>query len=95
MSVCGANNDSIKVIGALLIEFSSGPSANDSTTKQIVYICEGVSGVLLSLEACVELGLVNDNFPQSCLSASYGPAKKNHPERSVPIIPSSTEETGT
>ena len=70
MTVCGANNSSIKVLGALLIEFSRGPGYNEPRTKQIVYICEGVVGALLSLEACMDLKLVNESFPQSCNSAA-------------------------
>ena len=65
MSVRGANNSSIKVLGALLVEFSLGqgnkqPGQVQPTSKQIVYICEGVVGALLSLEACIDLGLVQE-----------------------------------
>ena len=64
MSVCSANNANINVLGALLVEFSLGPENENSISKQIVYICDGVTGVLLSLEACVDLGLVKDSFPK-------------------------------
>ena len=57
MSVCGANSSSIKILGALMIDFSQGPKATDLTSNQIVYICDGVAGALLSLEACIDLGL--------------------------------------
>ena len=61
MSVCGADSTDIKVLGAVLVELKcKGASA---TSKQVVYICEGVAGALLSLEACVDLGLVAENFP--------------------------------
>ena len=54
MTVCGANNINIHVLGALLVEFSHKdmpitPGVTQPTSKQIVYICEGVVGVLLSL----------------------------------------------
>ena len=29
-----------------------------------MYICEGVAGALLSLDACIDLGLVPENFPK-------------------------------
>ena len=61
MSVCGADNSDIKVIGAVLVEFKC--KVVPKTSKQVVYVCEGVAGALLSLEACVDLGLVADNFP--------------------------------
>ena len=50
MSVTGANASSINVLGAILVEFRN--RLNDNISKQVVYICEGVSGALLSLEAC-------------------------------------------
>ena len=68
MSVCGANNSNIKVLGALLIEFSTGAKPGDPSTKQIVYICDGVVGALLSLEACIDLKLVEEQFPHACVS---------------------------
>ena len=61
MSVCGADNANIVVLGALLVEFSIKNSSMIS--KQVIYICEGVSGGLLSLEACIDLGLVDEQFP--------------------------------
>ena len=63
MSVCGANNENIKVIGAVLVEL--GIRESPAVSKQIVYMCDGVAGALLSLEACIDLGLVHENFP-SC-----------------------------
>ena len=68
MSVSGANSTSIKVIGAMLVEFSSKES-NHCTSKQVVYVCEGVSGALLSLEACIDLGLVSNKFPHTTVDA--------------------------
>ena len=77
MTVSGADNSSIKVLGALLVELSRGSRPSDSTTKQIMYICEGVFGSLLSLEACVDLGLVEEQFPQACVSAAVQKSGKN------------------
>ena len=65
MSVCGADNANIKVLGALLVEFAYKNTALKS--KQVVYICDGVGGALLSLEACIDLGLVSDNFPNNAV----------------------------
>ena len=77
MTVSGANNSNIKVLGALLVELSRGSSQGDLTTKQIIYICEGVVGALLSFEACVDLGLVRDDFPQTCVSVAGQGSRKN------------------
>ena len=62
MTVSGANSSNMVVLGAILVEFR-GPT--NLKSKQIVYICEGVVGALLSLEACIDLGLVEENFPSS------------------------------
>ena len=62
MSVCGADSGNIKVLGAVLTEFAIRNTAKRS--KQVVYICEGVAGALLSLEACIDLQIVNESFPQ-------------------------------
>ena len=67
MSVTGADSTNIAVLGAMLVEFSSQES--NFTSKQVVYVCEGVSGALLSLEACIDLGMVSDKFPHSFVSA--------------------------
>ena len=86
MSVTGANSASIKVMGAMLVEFSSKQGNN--TSKQVVYVCEGVSGALLSLEACIDLGLVTNSFPHvtvdsECNTVQTG--KKSGCECSCPV----------
>ena len=47
----------------MLVEFNSKNSQHIS--KQVVYVCEGVAGALLSLEACIDLGLVSEKFPHT------------------------------
>ena len=48
MSVTGANSVSIRVLGAMLVEFNRKESKH--TSKQVVYVCEGVSGALRNME---------------------------------------------
>ena len=62
ISVCGADNTNITVLGAVLVEFKCRQSP--LLSKQVVYVCEGVAGALLSLEACMDLGLVGQEFPK-------------------------------
>ena len=62
MCVRGAGNQKIDVLGVLLVSLSQPGSSSHS--KQMVYICEGVTGPLLSLEACQDLGLVDQDFPR-------------------------------
>ena len=58
---CGADSSTIKVLGAILVELKC--KGSPLLSKQVVYVCEGVAGALLSLEACTDLGLVSENFP--------------------------------
>ena len=86
MSVCGADSANIQVLGAVLVEFALKSTAMRS--KQVVYICEGVAGGLLSLEACIDLGLVSEQFPnQSANEGCYaaGQAKKENCECKCPV----------
>ena len=78
ISVCGADNSSIKVLGAVLVEFKCRESP--LLSKQVVYVCEGVAGALLSLEACIDLGLVNANFPQPSSVKSCDAVKQKNEE---------------
>ena len=57
------------MLEALLVELSRGPRPTDPTSKQILYICNGVVGALLSLEACIDLRIVDEHFPSGCVSA--------------------------
>ena len=59
--MCGADNSNITVLGAVLVEIKCRESP--LLSKQVVYVCEGVAGALLSLKACMDLGLVGQDFP--------------------------------
>ena len=61
IGICGADNSDINVLGAALVELKCKESP--LLSKQVVYVCEGVAGALLSLEACIDLGLVEGKFP--------------------------------
>ena len=45
-------------------------------SKQVVYICDGVAGALLSLEACIDLGLVSESFPQCAAQGACSTAQQ-------------------
>ena len=74
MSVCGADSSNINVLGAVLVEFKCKQSP--LTSKQVVYVCEEVAGALLSLEACVDLGLVAESFPNPLEASSCEAVKQ-------------------
>ena len=56
-----ADNDDIKLLGMIPVQFTDHVSG--LSTRQIVYICEKASSVLLSLEACIDLQYVTPDFP--------------------------------
>ena len=59
MMVTSADNSPIEVLGAVLVDMMVG----EETTKEMVYVCRGTKGCLLSLDACVNLGIVPRTFP--------------------------------
>ena len=56
----GADNSDIDLIGAVPVTITD--TRTGRVTKQVLYICDRAS-LLLSLEACVDLGLVHPDFP--------------------------------
>ena len=54
LAVSSADGSKIGVLGSILVELES----SGSRTKEQIYICRGTKGCLLSLEACILLGLV-------------------------------------
>ena len=61
MKLHGADNTGIRLLGAvpvIIIDKKSG-----RLTRQLLYVCNKAASLLLSLEACVDLGMVSPNFP--------------------------------
>jgi len=58
--VISADSSSINVLGALVVNFACKATKRKST--DILYICKGTRTSLLSLEACVSLGLIDESF---------------------------------
>ena len=50
--ITSADNSGIKVMGVALVRLST----EEASTLELVYICRGTKGCLLSLEACMALG---------------------------------------
>ena len=56
----GADNSDIDLLGAVPVIITDSRTGQE--TRQILYICSKAS-LLLSLEACIDLGLVSPDFP--------------------------------
>ena len=64
MKMCSANNKSIPIMGALLLDISGvGPSGKKIVTKQIVYFTDQTNKFYINKEACLKLGMISKNFP--------------------------------
>ena len=61
--VKAANKTSIKILGAVVVEVKVDGPNRDGVSKQVVYVTDSTDKVYLSLEACVQLGLVQQSFP--------------------------------
>ena len=57
----GADNSDIELVGAVFVIITDTQTGRE--TKQLLYICNKAASLLLSLEACADLGLVNPEFP--------------------------------
>ncbi len=64
MKMTAANNNGIKICGALVLRISgTSPSGAIFETRQIVYITDTSDRLFLSKEACIALGLIPKSFP--------------------------------
>ena len=60
----GANGGNISILGAVFVIVSGKDNAGKLwETHQLCYVCEGVSELLLSRDACTKLGMIPDQFP--------------------------------
>ena len=58
-----ANNDGIKILGAVVLRFSGqSHSGQLLETRQIVYVTSDTDKLFLCREACTALGMITENF---------------------------------
>ena len=63
-SLLSATQSRISVIGAIFVQFFSGKHVS----RQVLYICDNVSGLYLSEKAQIDLGIIPATYPQPPLS---------------------------
>ena len=63
MRMSAANGNDIRILGAALVNLSLDDKGTRRTSKQMIYITDAVNKLFLSLEACVDIGLVPSDFP--------------------------------
>ena len=57
----GADNSDIELLGAVFVIITDTQTGRE--TKQVLYVCNKAASLILSLEACADLGLVSPDFP--------------------------------
>ena len=63
--VNSADNTGLGLLGGLLINIQDTTSHGKTIiTKQLCYIAEGIDCLFLSKQACQQLGIISQNFPQ-------------------------------
>ena len=81
LAVSSADGSKIGVFGSVLVELENA----EYKTKEQVYICpcRGTRGCLLSLEACIALGLVSESFlePMPLSKVMQGELRSDTDER--------------
>ena len=74
--VNAANNSKLGLLGEALVEFSGKNCDGEvRASKQLCYVAHDIDSVYMSRSACVELGLIGDNFPT--IRAFMNPGKVN------------------
>ena len=92
----GANGGSIRILGGLFITISGEDRRNGKwSTRQLCYVAEGVTKLMLSREACVQLGIISDNFPAIGDSAVTAQTDAVTAAEQFDLIPCSPEEDGS
>ena len=62
LNLNNADMSPIKILGVIPVNITDVKS--NSQTKQILYITDGANGLLLSQEACIDLGFIDKEFPK-------------------------------
>ena len=64
MNLSAANSTGINIVGVTFLKLKGGKGANERTTRQMVYVVEEMDHLLLSMEACKDLGIIEADFPK-------------------------------
>ena len=63
--VSTANNAGLKLLGGAFMEFTAlDQQTRTRRTKQLCYVAEDIKGIYLSKSACVDLGVIQKEFPK-------------------------------
>lgn len=63
-----ANNSSLELMGATILKLQN--QGTDRSSRQMVYITPSVSKLFISMEACADLGIISQQFPNHTNTAA-------------------------
>ena len=63
MKMKAANNEGIRILGAVVIRFAGNSGTRRLETRQIAYVTDTSDRIFHSRAACVDLGMISDKFP--------------------------------
>ena len=64
LNLRAANTSGINILGVVFLMITGWDKHGRRwRTHQVVYVSEGVEQLLLSREACLQLGMISSNFP--------------------------------
>ena len=90
LRLSGANGSGIRILGGVFITITGEDSSGKKwSTKQLCYVAEGVTRLMLSKDACVQLGIINSSFPSvgSCYTVSASAVTNSEEFDLVPCAP--------
>ena len=64
MNLSAANSTGINIVGVTFLNLKGEEGARQRTTRQMVYMVEEMDHLLLSMEACKDLGIIGEDFPK-------------------------------
>merc|ERR1712082_148350 len=64
MNLSPANSTGINIVGVTFLKLQGGKGAKARSTKQMVYVVKEMDQLLLSMEACKDLGIIGVEFPK-------------------------------
>jgi len=83
MEMRGANGNSIKVLGAVILKIKGrGDTGDIKESRQLVYVTNETSQFFVSKGACIDLGIISSDFPTI--------ATKHHESVSTDVTASTT-----
>ena len=95
LRLSGANGSGIRILGGVFITITGEDGSGKKwSTKQLCYVAEGITRLMLSKEACVQLGIINSSFPSvgSCYTASASAVTDSE---EFDLVPCSPNEDGS